>query len=538
MSGIMEIETPCSLQAQEPRGVCFPISCGCCPGSVRMLVPAGWMKIQDCTHMTLLGGVASGIALVVIQGVQILKFQFCFRLVLECILVVFISPCTIYFTTIIQQYDDRLQEKQKQRQEKKEMDGLLTKSTESTAGLAERSFESKRRDFQRFLERAKSRFADCSGEPKTSSSQLLAQFRRFCFNWLHVFEECSIDPVHAPKKVVSQEELNRCTNIPEICDLCLEKLRVTEVRFISMQRDQDAQMLRKNRNTLRLLSGSQGQRSHSPRTAREAMLEHSDSHKLSWVSCGSMRGCRIARSELSEDGYPKDVCLLCAQLMILSREHGALLMAWFVGMMIFTAELVYQILELTDANRDPFKENLEEDNVVYVSLVLQMLTQVAIIMVLYKFEELDVIQQLDREVKELKENTENVLKQQKEMHDFWSNAQQLSDLWLYRTVPRLELYKEVHSQLEDASNEDLLVKICGANQCLEDVDHRLGDLEAWRLGGKLSLDNKKQFAKTINAICAESEFDEILRMMEDASHGGLKCLEVSSISMDPGEGAV
>eukprot|EP00927_Polykrikos_kofoidii_P077119 TRINITY_DN740_c0_g1_i1.p1 TRINITY_DN740_c0_g1~~TRINITY_DN740_c0_g1_i1.p1 ORF type:complete len:543 (-),score=82.62 TRINITY_DN740_c0_g1_i1:187-1815(-) len=536
MSEVMEIE---SRQSPERRGLCFPISCACCPTGCRAAIPAGWMKIQDCTHLMLLCGVLSGIALVVMQVQEIIRLQWSVHLVWECMIVVFISPCTLYFTTIIQQYDDRLQEKQKNRQQKKadltraynglltEMDGFLKKSAESTAGLAERSFESKRRDFQRFLERVKARFAEIrivqstNSPQNTNSPQLLAQFRGFCSNWLHVFEECSIDPIQAPKKVVSKEDLNRCTNIPEICDLCLEKLRVTEVRFLSMQRDHDAQMLRKNQNDLRRITGDALDIGRSFRTdsrsVSDAMLEQPGSKKCSWFSCGTMTGCRVVPSE-SRDGYPKDICFLCGRLTILSREHAILLTAWFMGIIFRAIELSYRVVEMKGADW-----RILED--VYISLGLQMVTQVTIIMVLCKFEELDMIQQLDREVTELQKNTENVQTQQQTMHDFWSNAQQLTELWLYRTVPRMDLYKEVHSQLEDVSNEDLLVMMCGANRVLEDLDHRLGDLEAWRLGGTLSLENKKQFGKTVNAICGQSDFGELLVSLEMALHDGLACLE-------------
>merc|ERR1740117_348602 len=116
---------------------------------------------------------------------------------------------------IIAQYDDRLVSKQQHAKEERakltqsyneliaNMDGLLTKSAESSAGLAERSFESKRRDFQRFLERAKSRYSQLFTGNKGENDKLVDNFRRFVLNWLRVFEECSIDPIQCPKRVVT-----------------------------------------------------------------------------------------------------------------------------------------------------------------------------------------------------------------------------------------------------------------------------------------------------------------------------------------------
>ena len=53
-----------------------------------------------------------------------------------------------------------------------------------------------------------------------------------------------------------------------------------------------------------------------------------------------------------------------------------------------------------------------------------------------RFEEVDVIQQLEREVKDLKKTSDEVEEQHQKMNDFWSNAMELSELWLYRTVAK------------------------------------------------------------------------------------------------------
>merc|ERR1719343_307648 len=73
---------------------------------------------------------------------------------------------------------------------------------------------------------------------------MLHQFRRFVLQWLNIFQECSIDPVKHPKLVVTSEELSKCKDIKEVATLTLERLKQTEVRFISSQRDKDTQLLR------------------------------------------------------------------------------------------------------------------------------------------------------------------------------------------------------------------------------------------------------------------------------------------------------
>ncbi|CAK9079005.1 unnamed protein product [Durusdinium trenchii] len=362
----------------------------------------------------------------------------------EILSLVFITPCIWYILTIIGQYDDRLQAKQRAAKVEKEnlarsyndllsdMDGLLSKSAESSAGLAERTFESKRRDFQRFLERVKERYKVFAGTK--DAEQVLRQFKRFCSNWLKVFEECSIDPIHYPKKVINEKEpgsdLSRC----QVADLCLDRLKKTEVRFISTQRDQDAQLLRKNKNEFRRMT--EKERASRPRQF-------------------------YVRSSPTKDSYPKEIRCGCGQLVILSMEHARLLIGVFIGAALFACLRGCSALQRRLRRSSTF---------LILSTTDLLAAEICLIVMLMRFEELDIIQQLEREVKELARQNEQVEKQREKMTEFWSNAQQLTELWLYRTVPRLDLYKEVHNQLEDCSKEDLLTHMAGANQQLEDGD--------------------------------------------------------------------
>merc|ERR1719188_630136 len=139
-----------------------------------------------------------------------------------------------------------------------------------------------------------------------------------------------------------------------------------------------------------------------------------------------------------------------------------------------------------------------------------------------KFEEIDTVQKLEREVQELKDQNQAVGEQGEKMKEFWSSAQNLTELWLYRTVPRLDLYKELHSQLEDEAEEDLLTHISGANDALESLEQRLGALEYWRNDGQLKTEDKKLFGKTVNELCQIGQFsDMLMKLQEDVIHGSV-----------------
>mmetsp|Transcript_46942 Transcript_46942/g.147229 ORF Transcript_46942/g.147229 Transcript_46942/m.147229 type:complete len:410 (+) Transcript_46942:187-1416(+) len=291
------------------------------PLPVKALIPRTWQKIQDKTHFILVFG-AIACTLLVVRMLVALINSGCVDLncVEEVLTILFIVPCTTYNIRIIGQYDDRLVSKQQDIKEQKasltrsyndllsDMDGLLSKSAESSAGLAERSFESKRRDFQRFLERVKGKHSSLYSGAQGDSDKLLKQFRRFCVNWLRVFEECSIDPLECPKRVIKEEELNRCTSILDIADLCLERLRVTEVRFISIQRDQDAQMLRKNRNEIKRLSRALPGVGGAGRPVPEVPGRRTSTQgRGSWLHLGFGHGFGVHSGGTGEEPYPKEI---------------------------------------------------------------------------------------------------------------------------------------------------------------------------------------------------------------------------------------
>merc|ERR1711904_745201 len=94
-----------------------------------------------------------------------------------------------------------------------------------------------------------------------------------------------------------------------------------------------------------------------------------------------------------------------------------------------------------------------------------------LVVLLIRFEQIDVIQRLEREVNELAAESDRIVERKEEMVKFWNSMQQLTDIWVHRTVPRLDLLKEVQGHLEDAPPEDVLALMAGANTRLEDLEN-------------------------------------------------------------------
>merc|ERR1719223_1147979 len=83
------------------------------------------------------------------------------------------------------------------------------------------------------------------------------------------------------------------------------------------------------------------------------------------------------------------------------------------------------------------------------------------------------------------------------MNAFWGNVQTTTDLWLNRTVPRLDLVKEIHSHLED-------------------LEKAVGALENWRPNGRepISDDAKKIFGAMVSGCSQEPSFNDLLKALD------------------------
>lgn len=434
----------------------------------------------------------------------------------------------------------------------KGMDDLLGKASESSATMAERSFESKRRDFQRFLERAETRYAQIAGT-KIDNDMMLQQFRRFVQRWLVVFEECSVDPIGNPKKVVTEEELNRCRTIGDVASLTLERLKATEVRFISCQRDKDAKMLKGFRSQIRRITvPAQKQLQDAPTEIELSSdlrhrlpkgpggsfeipdsggdLENGNRRGGSWEQQPQQKkgGCpcnwlKVGPSSCGyqspnpDFGWPKICACVCCQISFLSRAHFLLM----IGLLCSIAIVVLEVL-------DP------------KHLLIPLVAGtgafgICLVVLLIRFEQIDVIQRLEREVNELELENNRIVERKEQMVNFWNSMQQLTDLWVHRTVPRLDLLKEVQGHLEDAPPEDILALMAGANTRLEDLENHLPELSLWRhtdanSAPELTEDSKKAFAERVERLCHEDKLPKILQ-------GITKVIEAQILCIDDGGGS-
>eukprot|EP00418_Pyrodinium_bahamense_P090270 CAMPEP_0179030838 /NCGR_PEP_ID=MMETSP0796-20121207/10767_1 /TAXON_ID=73915 /ORGANISM="Pyrodinium bahamense, Strain pbaha01" /LENGTH=186 /DNA_ID=CAMNT_0020727023 /DNA_START=58 /DNA_END=618 /DNA_ORIENTATION=+ len=146
---------------------------------------------------------------------------------------------------------------------------------------------------------------------------------------------------------------------------------------------------------------------------------------------------------------------------------------------------------------------------------------VCIIGILLEFERIDIIRRLEREVAELQVESNRIMERRERMMKFWGDMQNLTDLWLHRTVPRLDLLKEVQSNLDVTSPEDKLPLLAGINSRLEALEKALPELSYWRNDSEFSQAKKKLFAEKILNLCHEESLIKIIHSLNRVIEDGL-----------------
>lgn len=211
-----------------------------------------------------------------------------------------------------------------------------------------------------------------------------------------------------------------------------------------------------------------------------------------WLSLGSYP---VSLQKGPASGYPWALQCKCAQLVCLSKEHGLLLFGFGLSVSVFLIDFIVA-MEIT--------------------VLIPILGYIGCLgVLLVQFERVDVIQRLEREVSQLEVESKNVQKHREEMVEHWNKFQQMTDVWVHRTVPRLELLKEVQGALEFAPPEDQLALMAATNDRLEKLEELLPELESWRSDGALSESEKKAFGERIVQVCSNQ--DNLKMMLQGLS---------------------
>lgn len=303
-----------------------------------------------------------------------------------------------------------------------DMERRLVSMSELSACLAERNFDGQRRSFQKFLQRTETQ----SGW--SSHMDLLPPFRLFVRRWLGVFEECSINPLDRPKRLVTDKELRHCRDVAQISRLVSDRLELHQVVFISQKMKKFQDSLHDQRQKLRPLSSSRSLMSSS-------------------LSCGK-------------------------------------LIFWI----IFVSAVLVTIQEWVSGKLWLF----------YVMCAADM----CLACVIAKYDSINEVARLEWQMQQLEKDVAQVRKRRDKLTAFHQQMQLLANLWLFRTVPCLDLLTELHELIQQSPPEDALQVLTGAVSVMEHVDRGLGPLRLWYGKDALHESKLKAMGKRL-ASCAD-----------------------------------
>lgn len=251
---------------------------------------------------------------------------------------------------------------------------------------------------------------------------------------------------------------------------------------------------------------------------------------LSWVSCI----CRERPSDpetlqsIRKTGYPKfcTLILCCIRIKLVSMNHillmlgsaaiGTLMTLRVQGVVKWNCQWTwddifdYQGPVCGTPTYNPDALDLQRTGVALALLVIFLV----LLFVLAVFEDIDVVQQLQREAWALAREKTEVAQMQQDTKHFWQEAEQLMDLWLHRTIPRLNLYGKIHEYIEDMPIDTLTNQLPIINEALELFEQSLPAIQDWRHDGGLDETSAKAFQQKLNDAIQVRSLPKLLHNLE------------------------
>eukprot|EP00931_Biecheleriopsis_adriatica_P045441 TRINITY_DN2602_c0_g1_i1.p1 TRINITY_DN2602_c0_g1~~TRINITY_DN2602_c0_g1_i1.p1 ORF type:complete len:601 (+),score=88.44 TRINITY_DN2602_c0_g1_i1:109-1911(+) len=513
--------------------------------SAYKLLPS-WLKVvQSVPHLVLLVGYLANFCILVIACIKLLNdapaIIRSLRL-LETLLLVFdvlfASLCGSQFLNELQQYKaDWLTQSWEIQQGQEdlgkqmnlmcsEIKSLINQSMSTQAALAESNMESKRRDFVRFLQKIAPKLR------RESCESLLVSFRELVLLWLHVFEECSIKPRTHPFIVTTEEDIqDNCGTAAEVAEFVSDRIKTQEVQILEQEVKTTKQHLARESKSFRarmrrlfrlplvfrfnilgkrarsqdVESQSKDNWDFDPYLRSSFTSELTDQHSdPCWFVFGNVGfGTERVNDETEEDEEDEDEADLsifpvkfkcgCFAVTVLSSDHARFLLSLVLALVLLGLSFFFA------------KSNNDYESCMQ-ALMSEMTAAMAIcvlciVFVLYDFLEIDKVQRLQVQIRELQMAAGRVEQRRQRIVLILEEANNIADLWTERTLPRLELMKELGEELQDASDLDLVPVLSNIVTNVSMLEKALPSLETWL--NDLKESDKKRLVAILGNICSE-----------------------------------
>ncbi|CAE7213774.1 KCNH6 [Symbiodinium natans] len=435
--------------------------------------------IHDMTQVSLLLAASVGILLSVRDAIGtyqhgcIVHQRYGFRTfcLVELLDTLFLLPCTFQLICLTVNYDDRIQSRlQEAKREKErlsdayhlciqEMDAKLHFVSESNILLVERTFADRKKDFATFLGQLADR---CSHVPVHQQDALLRELRSFIDLWLRVYGEASIDPGKRPLQL-DCSVLDRCSS-PEELLRAAQSITRSAGMVVGDSYESHLQTVHALKDSVP--AATLGRRQHIRQSLREPSR---GSRRSSWLQC--LPGRCYLDCTASEERLSDFSCCLC-RLELLSVDHALLLLALLVGTTLIAVTALFPILS---ADRTWRKAGVDfaldaAPLVIYV---------VCLAVLLARIERISALIAMRRELHQAQEMQTFVGAVKDDLLSYWAAISDITELWCNRTLPRLELLKELHCQLSCTSPELLEASLRDLNGRLCKLEDAVGDVKEW-----------------------------------------------------------
>jgi len=446
------------------------------------LLPQAFFSVQDVDHLMLIILFFSSIVACAISLMYLWEKK---GWVLEVVGLCIYIPCLSYVYACIRSYDNRLctrrEEVEKRREEIADLyqhmledcEKKLQKATESNAGLAEQHFESRKRDFGRFLDWvAEQDFGGGPGEPSVSAQV----FERFIRLWLHAFEETSVDPVWNPRLGGGDgftKYFENCQGVAANAKELRMALTHENVEFIKVERDL---LMRKKKRHTKNQEKSLMRKCYTPiKAVRKRAVDVF--RPPTWIAVGNVGfGVEVLETlyaTAEETAFPVRFRIGCVSLVFVSFAHITIFIGFFMGPILCA-------LYIFDGINRRFYE--PEVSHLAIQTCLSLFT-LCMFIILWDFERIDALMRLEQEIAVLDAERQEVIQQRVRIGEFFGKSQALVDFWITRTLPLLDLLKAVHERIEDTYRQDKIASIAEINRACDLLDQlfaQIGEIEVWK----------------------------------------------------------
>jgi len=304
---------------------------------------------------------------------------------------------------------------------------------------------------------------------------LVRPFKAFVCHWVSSFEDWLLDPSEDPPPILTEAELDACSDVKEVSALMVTKLTDYTVD-LTVSDGQEVQ---------RLID-------KAPKPA----------HACSWVQCCGFNSYYLFMQKPGDGGWPRSLGLSCVGLTLFSPKHVVLLGAFLVGPLV-------TFFEFGTGGTWGWLYG------VYISGAW-----ICLLVILVLFEHIDELARVEVEIEDLKKKRAQIVHFHAEVKQKYDKITKFNNLWECRSLPCLRLMKSIFRHVYDAP-EDALTLLNASCEGFKSLEQALGPKSFWYSADAPSDEKLKLVGRLLEVqkdFVADNSRDEVIRYAKNVFH--------------------